>query len=98
MAGVDLPTVQELMGHKTTAMTLRYAHLSPAHRLAAVQKLNPAKSEGATDTTTDTKARAAEAGSGATAEVVDFPEEKSEPSRARTGDPLLKRQMLYRLS
>jgi integrase len=27
MAGVDLRTVQELMGHKTQAMTLRYAHL-----------------------------------------------------------------------
>jgi site-specific recombinase XerD len=40
MAGVDLRTVQELMGHKTIAMTLRYAHLSPAHRLDAVQRLN----------------------------------------------------------
>ena len=39
MAGVDLHTVQELMGHKTIAMTLRYAHLSPAHKLDAVQRL-----------------------------------------------------------
>ena len=31
MAGVDLMTVKELMGHKTIAMTQRYAHLSPAH-------------------------------------------------------------------
>jgi|SRR6266850_5567795 len=30
MAGVDLRTVQELMGHKTQAMTLRYSHLSPS--------------------------------------------------------------------
>jgi integrase len=29
MAGVDLRTVQELMGHKTITMTLRYAHRSP---------------------------------------------------------------------
>ena len=40
MAGVDLRTVQELMGHKTLAMTVRYAHLSPEHKLDAVQRLN----------------------------------------------------------
>jgi integrase len=39
MAGVDLRTVQELLGHKTLAMTLRYSHLSPAHQLDAVQRL-----------------------------------------------------------
>jgi len=50
MAGVDLRTVQELMGHKTIAMTLRYSHLSPAHQLAAVQRLN-----NTTDTGTDTR-------------------------------------------
>jgi site-specific recombinase XerD len=33
MGGVDIRTVQELMGYKMLAMTLRYAHLSPAHRL-----------------------------------------------------------------
>jgi site-specific recombinase XerD len=39
MAGVDLRTVQELMGHKTIQMTVRYAHLAPQHCQAAVQKL-----------------------------------------------------------
>jgi integrase len=39
MAGVDLRTVQELMGHKTITMTLRYAHLSPTHQREAVQRL-----------------------------------------------------------
>ncbi|MHB2021112.1 MAG: tyrosine-type recombinase/integrase [Candidatus Xenobia bacterium] len=39
MSGVDLYTVQQLMGHKTIAMTQRYAHLSPTHRLAAVNCL-----------------------------------------------------------
>lgn len=40
MAGADLTTVKELMGHKTLAMTLRYAHLSTAHRVAAVRMLD----------------------------------------------------------
>jgi integrase len=39
MKGVDIRTVQELMGHKTIQMTLRYAHLAPQHQLAAVQRL-----------------------------------------------------------
>jgi site-specific recombinase XerD len=56
MAGVDLRTVQQLMGHKTITMTLRYAHLAPEHQLGAVQKLCPS-SQGqaaATDTRTGT--------------------------------------------
>ena len=39
MVGVDIRTVQELLGHKAIAMTCRYAHLAPAHQLAAVEKL-----------------------------------------------------------
>jgi site-specific recombinase XerD len=38
MAGVDIRTGQELMGHSTITMTMRYAHLSPAHLRAAVNK------------------------------------------------------------
>lgn len=40
MAGVDLVTIQQLMGHKTLEMTLRYAHLSPEHRLNAIRRLD----------------------------------------------------------
>jgi hypothetical protein len=54
MAGVDLRTVQELMGHKTITMTLRYSHLSPAHKLDAVERLVPVDIEQAGDTNTDT--------------------------------------------
>jgi integrase len=77
MRGVDIRTVQELMGHKTIQMTLRYAHLAPQHQLAAVQRLcdtmtrteeEPgAAQNGATGTTTSTGDSAAVEGS---AEVV----------------------------
>ena len=39
MQGTDFKTVQELMGHKTIQMTLRYSHLSPDHKRRAVEDL-----------------------------------------------------------
>jgi hypothetical protein len=39
MAGVDLPTVQELLGHKDIKMTMRYTHLSPSHKRQAMVTL-----------------------------------------------------------
>lgn len=69
MGGMDLRTVQELMGHKAIAMTCRYAHLAPTHQLAAVERLadidraikdaqpeqqNGTHTESSTDTKTDT--------------------------------------------
>jgi integrase len=39
MAGIDLSTVKELMGHADIQMTLRYAHLSPLHRRTAMETL-----------------------------------------------------------
>jgi site-specific recombinase XerD len=41
MAGVDIRTVQSLMGHKSIVMTMKYAHLAADHRQAAVEKMNP---------------------------------------------------------
>ena len=38
-AGVDLPTVQRISGHKTLAMVARYAHQNGAHIQAAMDKL-----------------------------------------------------------
>jgi site-specific recombinase XerD len=39
MAGVDIRTVADLMGHSTIQMTMRYAHLAPEHTQAAVDVL-----------------------------------------------------------
>ena len=40
MAGVDIKTIQELLGHQTFEMTLRYAHLSPHHKRVAIEILD----------------------------------------------------------
>ncbi|MFH0739148.1 MAG: site-specific integrase, partial [Candidatus Omnitrophota bacterium] len=39
MAGVDLNTARELLGHKSLEMTLRYSHLSQDHKKRAVDVL-----------------------------------------------------------
>jgi hypothetical protein len=99
MRGADLRSVQELMGHKTLTMTLPYAHLSTEHRLAAVRLLD-APSGGRTGTKpAPDAAPATETEKPRPAEVIELPRQsQDEPSRDRTGDPLLKRQLLYRLS
>ena len=59
MAGVDIRTVAELMGHKTIQMTMRYAHLAPEHNLA-VERLSlftPTDSSEATATKAATDSR-----------------------------------------
>jgi integrase len=38
MAGVDINTVRELMTHSDIKMTLVYAHLSPDHKAAALER------------------------------------------------------------
>lgn len=40
MQGIDLRTVQQIMGHKEIKMTMRYAHLSPEYVQKAVEKLD----------------------------------------------------------
>ena len=40
MAGIDITTVSKLLGHQNIKMTLRYAHLAPAHLAKAVDVLD----------------------------------------------------------
>ena len=53
MAGVDIRTVQEIMGHKTLAMTMRYSHLSGDHLTRAVNRISKGGISEGTDTKTD---------------------------------------------
>jgi site-specific recombinase XerD len=39
MAGVDLRTVADILGHTTTKTTEIYSHLLPDHRAAAMERL-----------------------------------------------------------
>ncbi len=41
MRGVPLKAVQELLGHTTMEMTMRYAHLAPMVTRQAVELLGP---------------------------------------------------------
>lgn len=45
MSGVDLYTVQRLMGHSTIAMTERYSHLAPNHLKKAVSMMESCLNE-----------------------------------------------------
>ena len=42
--GFDLVAVQQLMGHGSISMTMRYSHLAPEHRAKAVKILDSALS------------------------------------------------------
>jgi len=44
-AGIDLPTIQRISGHKTLAMVLRYAHVSGTHIDAAMAALDRTSGE-----------------------------------------------------
>ena len=58
MAGVDLRTVAELLGHRTLQMVMRYSHLAPEHQVSAVDRLVNVGNE--RDTKSDTDAFEAE--------------------------------------
>jgi len=45
-SGVDIKRIQEFLGHKTLAMTLRYAHLSPSHLDVCAAALDKFEADG----------------------------------------------------
>ena len=87
MAGVDLYTVQRAGGWKTQTMVQRYAHLSPDHIRAAVERLVPSGNATGTKTGTDV--------TGETRQDVEVPAKFGAPGGIRTPDPRLRRPMLY---
>lgn len=48
-AGVDIYTLAELMGHKDTKMTMRYAHITPVHLTKAIGLLEKSYGEFSTN-------------------------------------------------
>jgi hypothetical protein len=58
MTGADLRTVAELLRDRTLAMVMRYAHLAPDYKLAAVERMG--SSFGASTSTKLTPATEAE--------------------------------------
>jgi hypothetical protein len=45
MAGVDLATLKELMGHSHISTTMRYVHPTPTHKQDAMRKLEKFNAE-----------------------------------------------------
>src|SRR5262245_36937099 len=95
MKGVDIRTVQELLGHADIRMTLRYSHVSPAHLLNAVEKLTE-EGTGTTTGTSDSSAETAEPEAPAKRRTRGGKPRATR--RSRTGDLLITNQLLYRLS
>jgi integrase len=69
MAGVDIRTVADLMGHATTQMTMPYAHLAPEHNQSAVDKLVAVSSEQTATAQTSTATRTATGRNGKKREI-----------------------------
>ena len=62
MAGVDLITVKEMMGHRDIETTLRYAHLAPHHLKDGVNRGSLFGGKKETDSGTLTKTTTKEVG------------------------------------
>lgn len=63
MRGRPLKEIQEVLGHKSFSMTLRYAHLSPMHLRTAVESLAGLTDAGTLDSMTHKRAHSVESDS-----------------------------------
>jgi integrase len=87
MRGGGLPALQQILGHSTLAMTMRYAHLAPGHLRAEM-----IKTEAVLEPNVGTNAPLA------ARDVAEPRGMSGEPWWDRTTDPLIKSQVLYQLS
>ncbi len=87
MAGVPLPTVKEILGHRDLQPTLRYAHLSPGHIQRAIEKGSLALLGIGTGTKTQSGSESVE---GEKIQSVDIKNENGAADRNRTGNLLIR--------
>ena len=89
-AGVPLPAIQQLLGHASITMTMRYAHMAPSSGAEAVRALDRTQARPVASTTriaTHRRAKAAGAGrSGATLDNPNSPKGFGGPEGIRTLD------------
>jgi len=96
MAGVDIMTVKDLLGHKSLNMTLRYAHLAPAHKVKALEMLDLQLNKQTNCTiTAQSEVKPTKKALNDNAKCLIF---HGEAPGARTPDLLIKSQLLYQLS
>jgi integrase len=89
MAGVPLPTVKEVLGHRDIQTTLRYAHLAPSHIQAAMEKGSLVNLGLGTGSKTGSDVKESEEEK---TQVVDF---IGAPDRNRTCNPWIRSPILY---
>jgi hypothetical protein len=89
MAGVPLPTVKAVLGHRNIQTTLRYAHLAPSHIQAAMEKGSLANLGLGTGSKTGSDSKGSEEEKTQAVDLI------GAPDRNRTCDHRLRRPMLY---
>ena len=92
MAGVPLPTVKEILGHRDLQTTLKYSHLSPGHIQTAIEKGSLALLGIGTGTKTGSDLEGVQ---GEKTEHVDMKMKTGAPDRNRTCNLLIRSQVLY---
>jgi hypothetical protein len=84
MTGVELGTIRDLLGHTTTRMTERYAHIAPGYLHDAVQRISrTGTTTGTSECSTEEPARAAGGNRAPAREKSECPRRDSNPRYRR---------------